>query len=310
MAKMNKNLDMQDSSNLNKISPAANASFNILFVILALICIIPVVFIFMISISSEDSIRMNGYRFVPEVFSLDSYRFLFKEIEMILRALGISVLITCVGTFLGVILTTLMGYVLSRGTYKLNGFFTMLVFIPMVFNGGMISSYVVNTQFLNLKNSIWALILPLCVSSFNVVICKTFFKTNIPEAVIESAQIDGASQFQIFGKVALPLSKPLMATIALFLTFGYWNDWFQSSLYITNTKLFSLQSLLDHLQRNMEMMANNPSLGVTMAEYMNSMPKEGARMAMAIIIIIPIACCYPFFQKYFISGLTVGAVKG
>ena len=156
----------------------------------------------------------------------------------------------------------------------------------------------------------FALILPLCVSSFNVVICKTFFKTNIPESIIESAQIDGATQFQIFGKIALPLSKPLMATIALFLTFGYWNDWFQSSLYISDTKLYSLQALLDHVQRNIEMMANNPSLGVTTAQYMNSMPKEGARMAMAIIIIIPIACCYPFFQKYFISGLTVGAVKG
>ena len=189
-------------------------------------------------------------------------------------------------------------------------FFAMVVFIPMIFNGGMISSYVVNTQLLNLKNSIWSLILPLCVSSFNVVICKTFFKTNIPESVIESAQIDGATQFQIFGKIALPLSKPLMATIALFLTFGYWKDWFQSSLYISNTNLYSLQALLDHVQRNIEVMANNPSLGLSTAQYMNSMPKEGARMAMAIIIIIPIACCYPFFQRYFISGLTVGAVKG
>ena len=127
---------------------------------------------------------------------------------------------------------------------------------------------------------------------------------------MESAQIDGASQFTIFGKIALPLAKPLLATIALFLTFGYWNDWFQSSLYITNTKLYSLQALLDHVQRNIEMMANNPALGATLTEYMNSMPKEGARMAMAIIIIVPIACTYPFFQRYFISGLTVGAVKG
>lgn len=127
---------------------------------------------------------------------------------------------------------------------------------------------------------------------------------------MESAQIDGASQFTIFSRIALPLAKPLLATVALFLTFGYWNDWFQSSLYITNTKLFSLQALLDHVQRNIEMMANNPALGATMVEYINSMPKEGARMAMAIIIIIPIACTYPFFQRYFISGLTVGAVKG
>lgn len=296
-------------SKLNQITKKTDAVFNILFIVMALVCIIPVVFIFIISISSEESIRFLGYRFIPKSLSADSYLFLFREGKMILRALGVSVLVTVVGTVLGVMLTTMMGYVLSRSHYKLSGFCTMIVFIPMIFNGGMLSSYVVNTQFLHLKDSIWALILPLCVSSFNVVICKTFFKTNIPESVMESAQIDGASQFTIFGKIALPLAKPLLATIALFLTFGYWNDWFQSSLYITNTKLFSLQALLDHVQRNIEMMANSPTMGATMAEYIKNMPKEGARMAMAIVIIIPIACTYPFFQKYFISGLTVGAVK-
>lgn len=297
-------------SKLNEITRKTDISFNIIFIIFALISIIPVIFIFIISISSEDSLRTYGYRFIPKALSLDSYIFVLREVKMILRALGVSILVTVLGSAIGVMLTTLMGYVLSRKEYKMNGFFTMIVFIPMIFNGGMISSYVVNTQFMHLKDSIWALVFPLCVSSFNVVVCKTFFKANIPDSVIESAQIDGASQFTIFGKIALPLSKPLMATIALFLTFGYWNDWFQSSLYITNTKLFSLQALLDHVQRNIEMMAKNPSLGVTMQQYINAMPKEGARMAMAIIIIIPIACTYPFFQKYFISGLTVGAVKG
>lgn len=310
MARNKKNLDLADSSKLNRISGSTNAIFNIIFILLALICIIPVFFVFMISISSEESIAQNGYRFIPEVFSLDAYKFLGREISMILDALGVSVVVTAVGTALGVALTTLMGYVISRRSYKLNNFFTMLVFIPMVFNGGMISSYVVNTQFMHLKDTMWALILPLCVSSFNVVICKTFFRTNIPESVIESAQIDGATQFQIFGKIALPLSKPLLATIALFLTFGYWNDWFQSSLYIADSSLYSLQALLDHFERNMQAMLSNPALGVSMTEYINSMPKEGARMAMAVIIIVPIACCYPFFQKYFISGLTVGAVKG
>ena len=310
MAKNKKDLDLADSSKLNRISGSTNAIFNIMFILLALICIIPVFFVFMISISSEESIAQNGYRFIPEVFSLDAYKFLGREISMIIDALGVSVIVTAVGTALGVALTTLMGYVISRRSYKLNNFFTMLVFVPMVFNGGMISSYVVNTQFMHLKDTMWALILPLCVSSFNVVICKTFFRTNIPESVIESAQIDGATQFQIFGKIALPLSKPLLATIALFLTFGYWNDWFQSSLYITDSSLYSLQALLDHFERNMQAMLSNPALGVSMTEYINSMPKEGARMAMAVIIIVPIACCYPFFQKYFISGLTVGAVKG
>ncbi|MBO5070044.1 MAG: carbohydrate ABC transporter permease [Roseburia sp.] len=303
--------EAEDSvSRLNQIKPSTNVCFNILFAVLALICVVPVVLIFMISVSAEQSITMNGYRFWPGEFSLESYLFLFQEGQQIVRALQISILVTVAGTVLGVTLTSTMGYVLSRKEHRLNGFLTMVVFIPMIFNGGLIATYVVNTQLLYLKDSIWALILPLCVSSFNVVICRTYFRTNIPDSVIESAQIDGAKQFTIFGRIALPLSKPLLATIALFLAFGYWNDWYQSSLYINNSNLYSLQSLLDHIQRNMEVMANNPSLGVTMQEYINHMPKEGARMAMAILIIVPIACTYPFFQRYFISGLTVGAVKG
>ncbi len=306
-----KDRQMEDSLvRLNRIKPQTNAIFNILFAIFALVCIIPVFFVFMISISSEDAIRMNGYRFWPEVFSADAYTFLLREADSILQALGISVLVSVVGTLLGLFLTSTMGYVISRSNYKLNGFMTMVVFIPMIFNGGMMSSYVINTQFLHLEDSIWALILPLCVSSFNVVICKTFFKTNIPDSIIESAQIDGAGQLKIFARIALPLSKPMLATIALFLCFGYWNDWFQSSLYINNDSLLSLQALLNRIQSSIEMMANNPALGVSLQQYINAMPKEGARMAMAIIIIIPIACSYPFFQKYFISGLTVGAVKG
>lgn len=306
-----KDRQMEDSLvRLNRIKPQTNAIFNILFAIFALVSIIPVFFVFMISISSEDAIRMNGYRFWPEAFSADAYTFLLREAGSILQALGISVLVSVVGTLLGLFLTSTMGYVISRSNYKLNGFMTMVVFIPMIFNGGMMSSYVINTQFLHLQNTVWALILPLCVSSFNVVICKTFFKTNIPDSIIESAQIDGAGQLKIFARIALPLSKPMLATIALFLCFGYWNDWFQSTLYITRDNLLSLQALLNRIQSSIEMMANNPSLGVSLQQYINAMPKEGARMAMAIIIIIPIACSYPFFQKYFISGLTVGAVKG
>lgn len=186
----------------------------------------------------------------------------------------------------------------------------MVVFIPMIFNGGMIASYVVNTNMLGLKNSVWALIWPLAVSSFNIIICKTFFRTTIPDSIIESAKIDGAAQFSIFTRIVLPISKPVIATIGLFLTFGYWNDWFQSSLYINTDKLYSLQALLNSILQNIQALAKNPAMGVTLQQYKNAMPQEGARMAIAIIIIVPIACAYPFFQKYFISGLTIGAVKG
>jgi putative aldouronate transport system permease protein len=299
-----------DEMKLNRIHNGTNILFNIIFIILALACIIPVVFVFMISITSEASLAKYGYQLIPKELSLKSYQFLWGEKSTILKALAISVLVTVSGTAIGVALTTTMGYVLSRPGYKLNGFLTWIVFIPMIFNGGMIASYVVNTNLLNLKDSVWSLILPLAVSSFNVIVCKTFFRTTIPDSIVESAKIDGASQLSIFTRIVLPISKPVIATISLFLTFSYWNDWFQSSLYISNTKLLSLQALLNSIQRNIQFLASNPSAGVSLQQYKNMMPQEGARMAIAILIVIPIACAYPFFQKYFISGLTIGAVKG
>lgn len=295
----------------NRISKTSNVLLNIIFLIMSLTCIIPVLLVVAISFSAEQSITEYGYRFIPKIFSLEGYTFLANQSKMILRALGISLFVTIVGTVLGVMLTTLMGYVLSRPNYKLNGFLTMVVFIPMVFNGGLVSTYFVVSQLLGLKNSVWALILPLAVSSFNVIICRTFFKTTVPESLIESAKMDGASQLTIFSRIVLPISLPVLATIGLFLTFAYWNDWYQSMLYIDESKLLSLQALLNNIMANIQALAANAAtLGVSSAEMIANMPKEAARMAIVVIIVLPIACAYPFFQKYFISGLTVGAVKG
>ena len=299
-----------ESMKMNRVRPGTNAGFNLLFTLLAALAIIPVLFVFMISISSEESIRVSGYSFVPQSFSNSAYMFLWNERATILSALWISVLVTVSGTVLGLALTTTMGYVLSRPGFKLKGFYTWVVFIPMIFNGGMVASYVVNANILNMKNTIWALILPLAVSSFNIIVCKTFFRSTIPDSIIESAKIDGASQLRIFGTIVLPISKPVLATIGLFLTFGYWNDWFQSSLYISRAELVSLQALLNNMMKSLDYIANNPSAGLSLQQYRNSMPSESVRMAIAIVIVIPIACAYPFFQKYFISGLTIGAVKG
>ena len=295
---------------LNRIKPGTNAAFNVIFIILSLMCVLPIVLIFIISITDEQSIAQNGYQIIPDMLSASAYSFLWGERAMILQALWISVEVTVVGTAIGVLLTTTMGYVLSRPGYKLNGLFSTIVFIPMIFSGGMVASYVVIAQMLNLRDTIWSLILPLCVSSFNVTICRTYFRTNIPDAVIESAKIDGASQLTIFARIVVPISKPLLATIGLFLAFGYWNDWFQSSLYISDDTLLSLQALLNQLQKNMEFLTKNPTAGMSLQDYRLAMPTESVRMAIAIIIAVPIACVYPFFQKYFISGLTVGAVKG
>ncbi|WP_419875128.1 carbohydrate ABC transporter permease [Candidatus Pristimantibacillus sp. PTI5] len=295
----------------NRTSTVVNIFFNLIFIILALLCVIPVIVVLSISFSSEDSIRETGYHLLPVALSSEAYAYVVKQGTMILRALGVSALVTVVGTVLGVLLTTSMGYVLSRPTYKLNGFLTWVVFIPMIFNGGLVSSYFINTNLLGLKDSVWALILPLAVSSFNVIICKTFFKSTIPDGLIESAEIDGASQLRIFFSIILPISLPVIATIGLFLCFSYWNDWFQSMLYIDNQNLYSLQALLNSLMSNVDALAKNAaSMGVSYAVLVATMPKESARMAVAIIIVLPVAFAYPFFQKYFISGLTIGAVKG
>ena len=295
---------------LNQIKFGTNIVFNVIFIILSLMCIVPVIFVFIISISSEASLAKYGYSFLPAELSDAAYLYLWKERIMILKALWISVLVTFGGTILGLGLTTSMGYVLSRKSYKLQSFYTWVIFIPMIFNGGLAASYVVNDKLLNLSDTLLALILPLAVSSFNIIICKTFFRTTIPDSVIESAKIDGATQLGIFNKIVLPISKPVIATIGLFLSFGYWNDWFLSSLYIRNKDLISLQALLNSMVKNIQFLASNPDGGVSIQQYLANMPKESVRMAIAVVIVVPIACAYPFFQRYFVTGLTIGAVKG
>lgn len=313
MAKKKLNKDMNDNmTRLNRIHPVTNFLFNTLFVILALVCFLPIIFIFLISITDNNVIRTQGYQIFlsAEEISVDAYKYLWTQRETILHALWVSVYVTFLGTVIGVLLTTVMGYVLSRREHKLNNFLTILIFIPMVFGGGMAASYVVNTQVLHLKDTMWVLIIPLAVSSWNVTISRTFFRSTIPDSIIESAKIDGASQMQIFFKIVMPISKPVLATIGLFLAFGYWNDWFQAQLYITDDKLRSLQSMLNSIQQNIEYLTKNPTATLSSSALKKSMPQESVRMAIAFIVAVPIACVYPFFQKYFISGLTVGAVKG
>ncbi len=312
MSKKVKAVSGDTLSRLNRIHPATNFLLNLMFLIVALTCFLPIIFIFIISITDNNIIRTEGYQvFVTaRTFSGDAYKYLWGQRQAILQALWVSVYVTALGTGLGVLLTALMGYVLSRTEHKLNNFLTILVFIPMVFGGGMAASYVINSQLLKLSDTMWILILPLAVSSFNVTIARTFFRTTIPDGIIESAKIDGASQWTVFFRIILPISKPVLATIGLFLAFGYWNDWFQAKLYISNDNLRSLQAMLDQMQNNLEYLIKNPSAAMTINELKKSMPQESVRMAIAFVVAVPIACVYPFFQKYFISGLTVGAVKG
>ena len=299
----------------NAIKPGTNVAYSTLFILLAILCVIPVIFVIIISFSSEASIGKVGYSFVPAEWSTDAYDYVWhlrnsRGMPTIVLAFLTSIGLTVVGTLIGLTLISTMGYVLSRRSFKLRGIYTTLIFIPMIFNGGLLSTYVVNTQLLGLKNTYWALIFPLACSSFYVIIMRTFFQTTVPDEIIESGKMDGASQLRIFVQLVLPISLPAIATIALFLTFAYWNDWYQASLYIESKMhdLFPLQYVLISLEENISFLTRN-SQNMTAGTATN-IPSETVRMAMVVVSVVPIACSYPFFQKYFVSGLTIGAVKG
>jgi len=308
---MMKKLSENAVSKFTQIGPITNVFFNLIMLVLVVMCIVPLLLVVAISFSAEKSLQLYGYQLIPKIFSFEGYAFLLQNKETMLRTLYMSVVVTGIGTSLGIILNSLMGYVLSRREYKLNRFLIWFIFIPMIFGGGLVSSYFINSQFLGLKDSVWVLILPMAVGSFNVILCKTFFRTTIPDSIIESAVIDGASQIVIYFRIILPLSLPVLATVGLFLSFAYWNDWFLAMLYIDNIKLFTLQAYLNRLLGDINFLAQNAqTMGLNYAAIIATMPKESARMAMVVLAVLPIACAYPFFQRYFISGLTIGAIKG
>ena len=303
----------EEKNKFNSISKPANIALNILFGALAAMCIIPFIFVIIISFTSEQSLQMNGYKFWPEEWSLNAYKYIFGAGgtgPQIFKAYGITILVTISGTLLGLVIMTSFAYALSRKNFAYRKFFTKLIFIPMLFSGGMVASYLVNTRFLGIKNTLWALILPICVSSFHIIILRTFFKTTVPDAIVESAKIDGASELTVFTRIVLPISLPAIATIGLFLTLGFWNDWFNAMLYIDRSALVPLQYLLIKIEGTMEFLANNAAmLGTDGVSVANNLPKDTAKMAIVVITTLPIVFAYPFFQKYFVSGLTVGAVK-
>lgn len=294
----------------NKIKKPTNVLINIFLAICSLAAVIPFVFVIIISLTDEECLTMNGYRFIPEKWSLFAYNYIIEAGENIIRSYGVTILVTVVGTFLGLFLTGTYAYALSRKTYAYRKFFTKVITIPMMFSGGMIANYLIVTKVLMLKDTIWALILPLALNSFNVIVLRTFFKTSIPDSVIESAKIDGASEWKLFFKIVIPMALPGLATIGLFLTLGYWNDWFNAMMYMDSKEWVPLQYLLIQIESSIDWLASNKGvMGVDGVIAAANLPRETIKMAIVVISTLPIIFAYPFFQRYFVNGLTIGSVK-
>ncbi len=293
----------------HKLTTAWNMIFHLIAGIFAFACVFPFVFVTIISFTDEKSLAVNGYQLIPEKWSYEAYSYLFKAGDQLLRSYGVTIAITVIGTVIAVVCTALFAYAISRRSFKYRNFFAFFAFFTMLFNGGLVPTYIVVTQLLGLKDSLWALILPLAVNAFYIMILRTFFSTMIPDAIIESGKIDGAGEFGIFFRLVIPLSLPGLATIGLFSTLGYWNDWFNALLYIDKPSLVPLQSMLMRIENSMQFIMQNSQNTSLSVGVLQSMPQDTSRMAMVVLATGPIIFAYPFFQRYFIQGLTVGAVK-
>jgi putative aldouronate transport system permease protein len=303
-------MSSQTSRRENKITPLTNVFLNAGFILLSLACVLPVILVIIVSITHNDSLLNRGYSFIPEKLSWIAYESLFKDYSTIVGAYAVSIGITVVGTILSVIFMALYAYPISRQDYPFRGIFTFVLFFTMLFNGGIVSKYIVFTQTINLLDSYAALILPLLIIPFNVIIMRTFFQSTIHPALIESARIDGGGELLIFIRIVLPLSLPVMATMALLSTIVYWNDWFNALLFIRTEEKYPLQYLMMRVLNDVQFMRSNVQLAAQNPQLMSDLPNESLQMAMAVVGMGPILLVYPFFQKYFVKGLTVGAIKG
>jgi putative aldouronate transport system permease protein len=279
-------------------------------IILSVGSIIPLIILLSSSFSSEASILKEGYSFLPKEFSFAAYEYLLTNSASILRAYGITIFVTVFGTIVSLAMTALLAYGLSRRDLPYRNVFAFIVFFTLLFNGGLVPTYLIYTQVFDIKNTIWALIVPgLLMNGFNVLLMRTFFITSIPEPVIESARMDGAGEFRTFFSIVLPLSLPILATIGLLQTIFYWNDWFNGLIYVTEPTLFSIQNILNRMLSDIQFLASS-NLGTNTSAAAAQIPTTAVRMAIAVIGFLPILIAYPFFQKYLVKGIALGSVKG
>ena len=280
-----------------------------IFILLCIIAAAPFLLLISSSITEESTLLQYGYSFFPKKVSFYAYEYLFQSGGKIIRGLGLSVLVTIVGTACSILMTVMFAYPISRKELPHRNLFSFLVFFTMLFNGGLVPTYMMYTQIFHIKNTIWALIIPsLLMNAFYIIMMRSFFVSNIPDSLIEAARIDGAGEFRILFRIVLPLSKPMLATLALMVGLGYWNDWMTSLYYITDDSLYTLQAILNNIITSITFLQSS-TMG-SVASAVAAMPSTGIRMAIAVVGVIPVLVIYPFFQKYFVKGIVVGGVKG
>lgn len=279
--------------------------------IIAVTCILPFALMFSASITGEKELIKEGYKFWPSTISLDTYKYLWAKRETIGRAYGLSIFVTLAGTLTNLVITSLFAYPLYRKDFKPRNAFAFLVFFTMLFSGGMTASYIMWTEVFKIKNTVWALIIPgHLMGAMNVLLVRNYYSTSIPESIVEAARIDGASEFKIYTRIMVPLSKPVLITIALFSGIGYWNDWTNGMYYITNPRLYTITVYLNNVMNNINLLSQRSSMteGMSIADL--SLPTVGVRMAIAFTAIIPIIIVFPLIQSKLIEGVVVGGVKG
>lgn len=282
---------------------------NIVMAVAALVCVIPLVLLVASSFTDNTTLILEGYNFWPKKFSLEAYEYLMEESDQIFHAFGISFFVTALGVVLSVSMTTMLGYALSRPALPFRRFFAFYVFFTMLFNGGLVPTYMMYTGIFHIKNTIWALLVPnLMVRAYYVILVRSYFTNSVPKELMEASYIDGATEFQTFTKVALPLAKPIVTTVALFSGILYWNDWQNGYVYLTTrTDLYSIQNLLNRMIQEIQFLT---SAEAGLSFDVSRVPSTTVRMAIAVVGILPIVIIYPFLQKNFAKGITLGAVKG
>lgn len=277
--------------------------------IFAVVCLLPVLLVLIASFTDEKVLLMNGFSFFPEKWSLTGWKYLWEMKEQLLDSYKVTIFVTLFYTATSLFIESMLAYGLARTTFKLRGFLTGMVLFTMLFGGGMLSEYLVNTQMYHLKDTIWAICLPR-VTALNVIMMRTYIKNNISDALIESAKIDGAKEFRIYRQICVPLMPPMFAALGFMMAIGKWNEWQGAMMYISSPKKTPLQLLLMRIQNNLDIMKSGKLSSEAMAAISGSIPSESVRMAMLFTVLGPVMIAYPFFQKYFIKGLTLGAVKG